>query len=97
MMERSDKLLPWQWKLYPDNHAARRNLMLHVASVPVFQLGTVGLVLAPFTSLAWALGGAVAMVGAVALQGKGHRWSTWPPFPSGAPGTPSRASSPSSG
>jgi hypothetical protein len=85
MMERSDKLLPWQWKLYPDNHAARRNLMLHVASVPVFQLGTVGLVLAPFTSLAWALGGAVAMVGAVALQGKGHKMEHVAPVPFRSP------------
>ncbi|MET0401858.1 MAG: terminase [Cystobacter sp.] len=81
MMERSDKLLPWQWKLYPDNHAARRNLMLHVVAVPVFQLGTVGLVLAPFTSLAWAVGGAVAMAGAMALQGKGHRMERVAPVP----------------
>jgi len=81
MMERSEKLLPWQWKLYADNHAARRNLLLHVASVPVFQLGTVCLVTAPFTSLAWALPGALALVGAMAIQGRGHRLERVAPVP----------------
>ncbi|HEX8538279.1 MAG TPA: terminase [Cystobacter sp.] len=81
MMERSEKLLPWQWKLYPDNHAARRNLLLHVVSVPVFQLGTLCLVAAPFTSLAWGIPGALAMVGAMAVQGRGHRMERVAPVP----------------
>ncbi|QRN93240.1 terminase [Archangium violaceum] len=81
MMERSEKLLPWQWKLYPDNHAARRNLLLHALSVPVFQLGTLCLVAAPFTSLTWVLPGVLAMVGAMAVQGRGHRMEHVAPVP----------------
>ncbi|ADO70555.1 hypothetical protein [Stigmatella aurantiaca] len=81
MMDRAEKLLPWQWKLYAGNHAARRNLLLHMLSVPVFQLGTVALVTAPFTSLMWAIPGVVAMVGAVAVQGRGHRGEPVAPVP----------------
>ncbi|ATB26721.1 terminase [Melittangium boletus] len=81
MTNRTEGLLPWQWKLYAGNHAERRNLLLHGVSVPVFQLGTVLLVASPFTGLAWALPGIAAMVGAVAVQGRGHRRETTPPVP----------------
>ncbi|MFY0580939.1 hypothetical protein ACN28S_47860 [Cystobacter fuscus] len=36
---------------------------------------------APFTSFAWALPGVVAMVGAMAAQGRGHRMESVAPVP----------------
>ncbi len=81
MTDRTEKLLPWQWNLYPGNHAARRNLVLHVATVPVFQLGTLCLLAAPFAAPVLALPGVVAMVGAVAVQGKGHKLESVAPVP----------------
>ncbi|WP_434389918.1 terminase [Melittangium boletus] len=84
--ERTEALLPWQWKLYPGNHAERRNLLLHGVTVPVFQVGTVLLVASPLLGLAGALPGLVAMGAAVALQGRGHRMETTPPVPFRGPG-----------
>lgn len=79
--ERSEGLLAWQWGLYPDNHRDRRNLLLHVVSVPLFQLGNVLLVTAPVTSLWSVLPGIVFTVGALALEGRGHRLETVAPVP----------------
>ncbi|PTL84101.1 terminase [Vitiosangium sp. GDMCC 1.1324] len=79
--DRSAGLLAWQLNLYPDNHRDRRNLLLHAVTVPLFQLGTVLLVTAPFTSLWSVLPGLVAMAGAMALQGRGHRLETSAPVP----------------
>lgn len=81
MEDRSKGLLSWQWKHYPANHRERRNLMLHVATVPLFQLGTLMIATAPFSAPWLALPGLVFMVGAVALQGRGHRLETVAPIP----------------
>jgi hypothetical protein len=85
MSERTEGLLTWQWNLYPDNHCDRRNLLLHVMTVPLFQLGTALLVTSPLTSPWWALPGAVAAVGALALQGHGHRLEKTAPVPFRSP------------
>jgi hypothetical protein len=86
MTERTEALLPWQWKLYPGNHAERRNLLLHGVTVPMFQLGTVLLVASPLVGLACAVPGLIGMVAAVAIQGRGHRLETTPPVPFRGPG-----------
>jgi hypothetical protein len=74
------ELLRWQWSLYGDGHRARGTLAVHLATVPLFLAGTVALVLAPW--LGWpALTGALAMLAAVALQGRTHKREVTPPVP----------------
>ena len=34
-----DHLVRWQWQLYPPGHRDRRNLAIHIATVPLFQAG----------------------------------------------------------
>lgn len=84
-MNRQQPLLAWQWSLYPDNHRARRNLLLHVLTVPLFEVGTIAVVLAPFVSGWLALAGVVAMAVAMALQGVGHGQEAVPPVPFAGP------------
>ncbi|WP_257456928.1 terminase [Archangium lipolyticum] len=81
MNDRTDGLLSWQWRLYPDNHCDRRNLLVHALTVPLFQSGTVLLATSPFTSPWMVLPGALAVVSALALQGRGHRLESEAPVP----------------
>ncbi|WP_224372432.1 terminase [Hyalangium versicolor] len=81
MDDRSEGLLTWQWNLYTDNHSQRSNLIMHAVTVPLFQLGTLLLFTSPLTSIWLALPGLVGMVGAMAVQGRGHRLETTPPVP----------------
>lgn len=76
------ELLRWQWNGYPRVHRSRTNLLIHIAVVPLFVLGNVGLVVA-LLSRTW-LAGAVSlviMVISVALQGRGHKREEVPPEP----------------
>ncbi|MFV8755820.1 terminase [Nannocystaceae bacterium ST9] len=80
-------LLAWQLELYPNNHADRRNLILHVLTVPLFMLGGVALVVGVAALDVWiALAGLAAMPVAMALQARGHRLETTPPVPFRGPG-----------
>ena len=74
-------LLAWQWRLYKDNHRDPGNLTIHLITQPIFVAGLVGLVVSPL--LAWwlAVAGPVAMVGAIAAQGRGHAREEVPPVP----------------
>lgn len=81
MSDRTGGLLAWQLHHYPENHRDRRNLLLHIVTVPVFQLGTVLLAASFFRSPWLALPGLVSMVGVVALQGRGHALETAAPIP----------------
>jgi phage terminase small subunit len=81
MDDRSAGLLAWQWNLYPDNHRDRRNLLLHVLTVPFFQIGTLLLVTSLLGSLWSALPGALFMAGAVVAQGRGHKVEKAAPVP----------------
>jgi Protein of unknown function (DUF962) len=76
------QLLREQWKGYSRYHQSRTNLLIHVVAVPLFLVGTIGLV-AAFTQLSpWGLGAAIGfMIVAVALQGRGHRLEAVPPEP----------------
>ena len=79
---RDQALVQWQWDLYPKNHQDRRNLKVHIATNPLFLLGTVGLLVAPVLGSAlFALGGAAGMFTAVAAQGRGHKLEKNPPEP----------------
>jgi hypothetical protein len=75
-------LLPWQLAHYPQNHLDRRNLILHGLTVPLFMLGNLALLTALPLANGWlALAGPLAMLAAIAIQGRGHRLETHPPMP----------------
>jgi hypothetical protein len=77
-----NELLQWQWKGYAKYHQSRANLLIHIAAVPLFLVGTVALVAAvlqlSIVFLAVAIG---CILVAVALQGRGHRLESVPPEP----------------
>lgn len=79
--ERSGGLIAWQWGLYPDGHKDRGNLLIHILTVPLFLGGTLALIASPLFSGWLALGGAGAMVVAVAAQGRGHKREATAPVP----------------
>jgi len=74
------QLLQWQWDGYPKYHQSRTNLLIHIFAVPLFLVGTIGLVAAlaqlSLSLLAVSIG---CIVVAVALQGRGHRLEPVPP------------------
>lgn len=79
-------LLEWQWSDYSEKHRSRVNLLLHMVSVPLFQLGTVILAYAAmrFSGAAATLGTA-CMVVALVAQGRGHRLEPRTPTPFDGP------------
>jgi len=72
-------LLAWQWSTYRRRHQDPANLVVHILTVPVFILGNCVVVVAPFAGLWTGVWGAMAMVGAMALQGWTHRREPEPP------------------
>ena len=84
--DRGGSLLAWQWSRYPAGHRDRRNLMVHAVTVPVFQVGTIGVLMGPFVSAWLALVGLAAMGGVMVLQGRTHRLEHNPPAPFRGPG-----------
>jgi hypothetical protein len=77
-------LLPWQWRLYPDGHRGRRNLVIHAATVPLFDAGTLVALASPWLGPG-ALAGLLLLPLAMALQGRGHRGERVPPVPFAGP------------
>lgn len=73
-------LLTWQWRLYPDGHRDRRNLLIHAATVPLFDAGTLLALASPWLG-PLALGGLALLPVAMALQGRGHRGESVSPVP----------------
>jgi hypothetical protein len=86
MAGREESLVPWQWSNYPHAHRDRRNLLVHILTVPMFMAGTVAVPLA--AALHWALApaGLAAMALAMALQGRTHKLEERPPEPFLGPG-----------
>jgi hypothetical protein len=84
---RSEPLLAWQWRNYQDAHHDRRNLVLHLATQPVFVAGLLTVALGPLFDR-WSLvaAGAAAMVLAFAIQGAGHAREAVRPIPFAGPG-----------
>ena len=80
-------LLDWQWSLYGDNHTRRATLIVHVITVPMFQLATLALLASPLVALSsgvvaasmQALGAVLTMAIVMALQGRTHRAEPTPP------------------
>lgn len=81
----NEGLLSWQWSLYARGHVARRNLVIHALTQPLFCAGTLALLSAPVSGLVTGVGGLVAMVITVAAQGAGHAKEATPPVPSRGP------------
>ncbi len=76
------RLLAWQWSDYSAKHQDRGNLLLHIIVVPLFQLGTLALM---YGMVAGGVGvavlGAMAMLGSIVVQGRGHRREGEAPTP----------------
>jgi uncharacterized membrane protein YGL010W len=81
MKDRNDGLLARQFAGYPDVHGDRRNLLIHILTVPVFTLGNCLVLAAPFTSGWLALGGIALTAIAFGLQGRGHGFESRRPVP----------------
>jgi hypothetical protein len=76
------RLLEWQRSDYAAKHQNRLNLLLHIVTVPLFQVGTLLLLCALFTLSGGAAAiGAICMVGALAAQGRGHKLERETPAP----------------
>lgn len=81
-----DDLLGWQWSHYPAGHTTRATLLVHLFAVPLFWFGALALPLAPlagtWSAAATSAGtGLVAMLVALALQGRAHRREPRAPEP----------------
>jgi hypothetical protein len=80
------RLFETQYATYADVHSDRRNLLVHVAMVPVFVAGLAALA-SGLALLSWpiAVFGLVAMVASMAAQGRGHGLEARPPVPFAGP------------
>lgn len=74
-------LLARQWAGYGEGHGDRRNLVIHLVTVPIFMAGTVAVVAAPFVAGWLALAGVAGMFVAMAAQGRGHAFEHNQPAP----------------
>jgi len=64
-------LLAWQWSDYAAKHQDRVNLLVHLVAVPLFQVGTLILVLGAGIGSALAIGlGVGCLVGGVLIEGR---------------------------
>ena len=80
------QLLQWQWDGYPKYHQSRANLLIHIFAVPLFLVGTIGLVTAVAQLSLLLFGVSIGcMIVAVALQGRGHRLEPVPTEPFSGP------------
>jgi Protein of unknown function (DUF962) len=79
-------LLAWQWSDYAAKHRDRGNLLLHLVVVPMFQLGTVILVLdAVLRSPLGVVVGLAGLAAAIVLEGRGHAREPERPTPFDGP------------
>jgi len=79
-------LLAWQWSDYAAKHRDRGNLLLHLVVVPMFQLGTVILVLgAVLRSPLGVVVGLAGLAAAIVLEGRGHAREPERPTPFAGP------------
>jgi uncharacterized membrane protein YGL010W len=76
------RLAKWQWEGYPLYHRERKNLLIHIALVPLFLAGNVVL-LAGIARVSWraSLAGLIATVVSFAAQGFGHGREANPSVP----------------
>lgn len=79
------ELIRHQQQHYPRFHRSARNVRLHLLTVPVFQAGSLALLLSPWLGWVAAVAGLAACMLALAAQGKGHREEPVPPEPFSGP------------
>ena len=76
------ELRRWQWSGYPDYHASRANLFIHIVAVPVFVLANISLLVAVFEfSLLRGVVSLTTMALAFGLQARGHAKEKTPAVP----------------
>lgn len=81
------ELLRWQWAGYPRYHTSRANLLLHIVAVPLFEIGTLLVVVAAFKlSLSFLVAGIACVLISMIVQGRGHKLEAVPPEPFTGPG-----------
>ena len=79
-------LLAWQWSDYAAKHRDRVNLLLHRVAVPLFQAGTLILVVGVSIRSALGIGIALAcLAAAVLIEGRGHARERETPAPFDGP------------
>jgi hypothetical protein len=86
MSDREGGLLRWQWSLYPGAHRDRRNLAIHLATMPLFAGGICAILASPFAGALWAALGVAGVITAVLAQGRGHKLEQTAPAPFRGPG-----------
>ena len=75
-------LMAWQWSDYANKHGARMNLLIHIVAVPMFWLGGTCILGFPFhRSVVLLVGGLLAGIVSLAVQGRGHRLEDESPTP----------------
>jgi hypothetical protein len=79
-------LLSWQFQGYATNHVTRKNLALHIVTVPAFDAGLAAALASAVLGLPWLLVGLGAMAVALVAQGRGHRGEPTAPVPFTGPG-----------
>lgn len=79
-------LLAWQWSDYAAKHRDRVNLLLHLVAVPLFQVGTLLLLVAALRrSGLWAVAALGCLAVAVVVEGRGHARERETPTPFAGP------------
>jgi phage terminase small subunit len=79
-------LLAWQWSDYAAKHRDRVNLLLHLVAVPLFQVGTLLLLVAALRwSGLWAVAALACLAVAVVVEGRGHARERETPTPFAGP------------
>jgi hypothetical protein len=78
----TENLVSWQFQHYPEGHTDRRNLTIHLITVPLLWLVTLeviaGVIQGRWLSpVSWLVMFAIAVV----LQGRGHKLEHNPPLP----------------
>lgn len=79
--DRHDGLLAWQRRGYPQFHATRANLVVHLVTVPLFWLGSLAVVLGGLVDGRAVVAGVIACAVAVVAQGRGHAGEPQAPIP----------------
>lgn len=79
-------LLAWQWDDYAAKHRDRMNLLVHLVAVPLFQAGTLILVVGVGVRAALGIGlGLACLAAGVLIEGRGHAREREAPVPFDGP------------
>lgn len=74
-------MLAWQYRVYPEGHRDRANLVLHLVTAPIFCAAVIGVVVFAIARAPLAVIACVVVAFAVlVLQGRGHAREASPPI-----------------